>query len=70
MRGRARQGKEVDTGNGMLCGMPEDTVQCAHHGPNNYKDTKPIMSSLLVFNRVYRLEIQSIMLVFSTPLVN
>ncbi len=23
------------------------------HGPNNYKDTKP---SLLVFNRVYRLE--------------
>ncbi len=28
------------------------------------------MSSLLVFNRVYRLEIQSIMLVFTTPLVN
>ncbi len=28
------------------------------------------MSSLLVFNRVYRLEIQSVMLVFSTPLVN
>jgi hypothetical protein len=27
------------------------------------------MSSLLVFNRVYRLEIQSVMLVFSTPLV-
>jgi hypothetical protein len=27
-------------------------------------------SSLLVFNRVYRLEIQSVMLVFSTPLVN
>jgi hypothetical protein len=25
------------------------------------------MSSLLVFNRVYRLEIQSVMLVFSTP---
>ncbi len=28
------------------------------------------MSSLLVFNRVYRLEIQSVMLVFSTSLVN
>jgi hypothetical protein len=28
------------------------------------------MSSLLVFNRVYRLEIQSVMLVFSAPLVN
>ena len=28
------------------------------------------MSSLLVFNRVYRLEIQSVMLVFSTTLVN
>jgi hypothetical protein len=28
------------------------------------------MSSLLVFNRVYRMEIQSVMLVFSTPLVN
>jgi hypothetical protein len=27
------------------------------------------MSSLLVFDRVYRLEIQSVMLVFSTPLV-
>ncbi len=28
------------------------------------------MASLLVFNRVYRLEIQSVMSVFSTPLVN
>ncbi len=28
------------------------------------------MSSLLMFNRVYRLEIQSVMLVFSTPPVN
>ncbi len=28
------------------------------------------MSSLLVFNRVYRLDVQSVMLVFSTPLVN
>ncbi len=28
------------------------------------------MSSLLVFDKVYRLEIQSVMLVFSTPLVN
>jgi hypothetical protein len=40
--------------------------------PNNYKDTKSEMSSLLVFNRVYRQEIHtpSVMLVFSTPLVN
>jgi hypothetical protein len=28
------------------------------------------MSYLLVFNRVYRLETQSVMLVFSTPLVD
>ncbi len=28
------------------------------------------MSSLPLYNRVYRLEIQSVMLVFSTPLVN
>ncbi len=40
------------------------------HGPNNHKDTITEMSSLLVFNRVYRLEIQSVMLVFSTPLFN
>jgi hypothetical protein len=40
------------------------------HGPNNYKDTKFCMSSFLVFNGVYRLETQSVMLVFSTPLVN
>ncbi len=33
-------------------------------------DNKFQMSSLLVFNRVYRLEIQSVMLVFSAPLVN
>ena len=39
------------------------------HGPNNYKDAQPQMSSLLVFNRVYRLEIQSVMFVFSIPLV-
>ncbi len=40
------------------------------HGLNNCKDTKPEMSSLLVFNRVYRLDIQSVMLVFSTDFVN
>jgi hypothetical protein len=39
------------------------------HGRRNHKDTRPYMSSSLVFNRVYRLEIQSVM-VFSTPLVN
>jgi hypothetical protein len=31
------------------------------HGPSSYKDTKPQMLSLLVFNRVYRLENQSVM---------
>ncbi len=41
-----------------------------YHGRGNYKDTKIQMLSLLVFIRVYRLEIQSVMLVFSTPLVN
>ncbi len=40
------------------------------HGPNSYNDTKPKMSSLLVFNGVYRVERHSVMLVFSTPLVN
>jgi len=40
------------------------------HGPHIYKDTKPKSSSLLVFYRVYRLEIQSVMLAFSTPFVN
>ncbi len=34
------------------------------------KTQNPKRSSSLVFNRVYRLEIQSLMLVFSTPLVN
>ncbi len=34
------------------------------------KTPNPKMSSLLVFNGVYRMEIQSVMLVFSTPLVN
>jgi hypothetical protein len=41
------------------------------HGPNIYKDTKPLN---VVFtgdkNRVYRLKIQSVLLVFSTALVN
>ncbi len=41
-----------------------------HHGPINYKDTKPYVSSLLLFNRVYRLGIQSVMFVFSTSFVN
>ncbi len=36
----------------------------------NYEDTKPLMSSLLVFNIVYRLKIQSVMLVSSTAFVN
>jgi hypothetical protein len=36
------------------------------HGPKNYKkDTKPKMLSLLLFNKVYRLGMQSVMLVFS-----
>jgi hypothetical protein len=38
------------------------------HGPNNEKDTQPLMSSLLVFNRVFRLELQGVMLIFSTLL--
>jgi hypothetical protein len=40
------------------------------HGLINYKDTKTINVSLLVFNRVYRLELLSVMLVFSTGFVN
>jgi hypothetical protein len=35
--------------------------------PNNYKDINP--ACRLVFNRDYRLEIQSVMLVFSTGFV-
>ncbi len=40
------------------------------HGLNNFKDTKPKILSLLVFTRVCRLEIQSVMLVFSSSFVN
>jgi hypothetical protein len=36
---------------------PTPRLLTPRHGLNNYKDTKPEMSSLLVFNRVYRLEI-------------
>jgi hypothetical protein len=36
------------------------------YGTNIYNDTKPKMVTLLVFNRVNRLEIQSVRLVFST----
>ncbi len=47
---------------------------CGKEGPPqgliNYEETKPSMSSLLVFNRIYRLEIQSVTLVFSTCCVN
>jgi hypothetical protein len=50
--------------------VPNYVMSSGTHGPNNYKDTKNLMSSFLVFNRVYRLEIQSVMLVFSTPLVD
>ncbi len=39
-------------------------------GRNSYRGTKPWMSSFLVLNRVDRIEIQSVMLVFSTTLVN
>jgi hypothetical protein len=52
----------------VLCGVLAAVVW--GDGTWNYKDTKSKMSSLQVFNRVYRLEIQSVMLVFSTPLVN
>jgi hypothetical protein len=49
----------------LSCTRPQDspttlkkylTLQ-SHHGSKNYEDTKPQMSSLLVFNRLYRLEI-------------
>jgi hypothetical protein len=43
-------------------------VHHLHQRLINYKDTKTQMSSLRVFNRVYRLEILSVMLVFSTQL--
>jgi hypothetical protein len=42
----------------------------ADHGLNTYKDTKPQMSSLLVLYRVYKLKIQSVMLIFSTGFVS
>ncbi len=49
---------------------PEYLQQAVGHGLNNYKDTKPQKSSLLVLDIVHRLEIQSVMLVFSTSFVN
>jgi hypothetical protein len=40
-------------------------------GPNNYEDTKYYINVVFTgVKRVYRLEINSVMLVFSTPLVN
>jgi hypothetical protein len=53
----------------LMVGIFIQLVNCYPHGRRNYKDTKPYMPSLLVFNKVYRLEIQSVTLVFSTPLV-
>ncbi len=44
-------------------------VKGSNHGRRNYIDTIPSMSSLLMFNRVYRLENQSVILVFD-PFVN
>ncbi len=53
----------------QLCvGASYKSLEKAKHGPNNYKDTKPQMLSLLVFNRVYRLEIVSHVGIFD-PLV-
>ncbi len=49
-----------------MVGIFDPACELLPHGQRNYKDTKPEMSSLLVFNRVYRLEIQSVMLVFSS----
>jgi hypothetical protein len=46
-------------------------LDALHHRQNNYKIKTPNPKyRLLMLNRVYRLEIQSVMLVFSTPLVN
>jgi hypothetical protein len=46
--------------------QPLPMIYQIKHGLINCKNTKPKMSSLLVLKRVYGLEIQSVMLVFST----
>ncbi len=46
-----------------------DEIMTKSHRPNNYKD-KILMSSFLVFIRVHRLEIQSVMLVFPPSFLN
>ncbi len=75
---RFRSFSGPETSKTMDSAPPPPLQQCSHscgkeglaQWLNNYKDTKPSMSSLLVFNRVYRLEIQSVMLVFSARFVN
>ncbi len=54
----------------QICNILSYTCDRRGHGPIIYTDAKPYMSSFLVFNRVYKLGIQSVMLLFSTPLVN
>ncbi len=46
------------------------TLERKGPGLINYKDTKPLTSSLLVFNIVYRLKILSVMLVYWTGFLN
>ncbi len=54
------RGSKFNDKKGSVYGMDQITI----------KTRNPIMSSLLVFHRVYRLVMQSVMLVFSAPLVN
>jgi hypothetical protein len=52
------------------CPASRSGPEVYYHGLNNYKETKLLMSSLLVLIRVYGLETQSVMLAFSTGFVN
>ncbi len=53
----------------LCCGPPAPPVLTLNPWTKYYKDTKLETSSLLEYNRVYRLEIQSVILVFSTGFV-
>ncbi len=64
LRRRARQYTFLRVATGYLFICRE------RHGLNNFKDTKPQMSSLRVFNRVNIRKIQSFLLVFATGFVN
>jgi hypothetical protein len=57
------ENRRFQSNKSTVFGLKGKDIRIANH-------TKTLMSFFLVFNTLYRLETQSVMLVFSTPLVN